>query len=297
MRSKTVSWVFVCQAGRIEKEACLLAASMRHHMGEDATLIAAIPMPETLLGKISADVVAFLDRLGVIRKPLTNEFASNPDAARDTAKLLMNKSYALELDRDAPISVFLDSDQICHAPFDYTNLTVPFVARRAFYPGAKATDGVWERAYQICDVEMPRHRMVARSRNHSDPVIACPPYFNSGFLSVHQPWVNKLAENYRSCYIRISEHNLLGADRYFEEQMALAIAVMKTGLPYELDNHRIDMRFRHYYSIARLASFEQHATLARNLAYNYSGLHDILAREADWRKLLCGVPVASRSIE
>ena len=142
------------------------------------------------------------------------------------------------------------SDQLCYSTFDFSNLAVPLVARRVFYPGAKATEGIWERAYDICETQMPRHRIVARSRVSLDPVIVCPPLYNSGFISVHRPWVHEFAMNYLDCFERISSHGLLGQNRYYEERVAMAIAVIKSGVPCELDNHRIDMSLFQLFSTA-----------------------------------------------
>ncbi|MGB7347613.1 MAG: hypothetical protein WBD20_25545 [Pirellulaceae bacterium] len=117
-------------------------------------------------------------------------------------------------------------------------------------------------------------------------MIVCPPYFNSGFIAVHRPWLDELIENYIACFQTISQHELLGRDRYFEEQMALAIAIMKTGVPYEIDNHRIDMSLFHYYSIPRLASFDKHRRRVIELSQQFPKLKEMLMADQPWRKLL-----------
>ncbi len=290
----SIAWVFVCQKGVLEREACLLAASLRSVLGDDANLTAAIPLNrpprnskdgELKHGGPSAETMDFLHALNVNCVTLTNPLIESSSPVRHSC-LLMNKAYALQINRDAPIVVFLDSDQICYCDFDISNVSVPFVARRAFYPGAKATEGIWQRAYDLCKTTMPRQRIVARSRDADDPVIVCPPYFNSGFISVHRPWIDELIDNYIGCFQTISQHELLGRDRYFEEQMALAIAVMQTGVPYEIDNHRIDMSFFHYYSISRLAAFEKHRRRVIDLATQYPMLKELLLADGQWRNLL-----------
>lgn len=291
--NRTVAWTFVCQSGRLELEACVLAASLRRFLGPEARLIAAVPLPQSVMGTLEPRVTGFLESQGVTLRYFTNPLVDQ--AGLDlTSTLLMNKAFAMEVEPDAAIAVFLDSDQICHSAFDLSNLAVPLVARRAFYPGAKATQGIWERAYEICETVMPYHRVSTRSRVLSDPVIVCPPFFNSGFISLHRPWVHEFVLNYVDCYRRISTHGLLGENRYFEEQMAMAIAATKTRIPYEIDNHRIDMSLFHYYTVPRLASFSRFAQVVRELAEAVPELTVVLGQDADWQSLLNGVAVKIR---
>jgi len=289
---KDIAWIFVCQSGRLEREACVLAASLRRNLGPEANLIAAVPLPESVMGTLTPSVTHFLESQGVALRSFSNPTV---EPGRElTSELLMNKAFALKVEPDASVVVFLDSDQICHSLMDLNNLLVPLVARRAFYPGAKATQGVWERAYEICDTQMPAQRISARSRVTSDPVIVCPPFFNSGFISLHRPWVHEFVLNYADCYRRIVSHGLLGENRYYEEQMAMAIAVVKTRVPYEIDIHRIDMALFHYYSVPRLASFKQFAQVVRELAEALPGLKEMLEQDIDWQSLLRGVAVNIR---
>jgi len=199
---KDIAWIFVCQSGRLEREACVLAASLRRNLAPEANLIAAVPLPATIMGAITPPVVRFLESQGVNIRSFTNPLVAQ--ASESKSDLFMNKAFALQVEPDAPIVVFLDSDQLCHSSFELSNLLVPLVARRAFYPGAKATQGVWERAYQICETQIPAQRISARSRVLTDPVIVCPPYFNSGFISLHRPWVHEFCSNYVDCYRRIA---------------------------------------------------------------------------------------------
>jgi len=290
---KDIAWIFVCQSGRLEREACVLAASLRRKLGPEAKLIAAVPLPESVMGTLAPDVILFLESQGVALRSFTNPTV---DQGRElTSELLMNKAFALKVEPDASVVVFLDSDQICHSHFDLNNLLVPLVARRAFYLGAKATQGVWERAYEICEAQMPAQRISARSRVSSDPVIVCPPFFNSVFISLHRPWVHEFAMNYADCYRRIVAHGLLGENRYYEEQMAMAIAVVKTRVPFEIDIYRIDAALFHYYSVPRLASFNKFAQIVRELAETAPGLKNILEPDTDWQSLLRGVAVNIRA--
>jgi hypothetical protein len=76
MFSQDVAWIFVCQSGRLEREACVLAASMRKAFGTDAQLIAAVPLPESIMGTVSPNILRFLDSIGVQTKSFVNRLVS-----------------------------------------------------------------------------------------------------------------------------------------------------------------------------------------------------------------------------
>ncbi|MGB7347614.1 MAG: hypothetical protein WBD20_25550 [Pirellulaceae bacterium] len=132
----SISWVFVCQKGSLERESCVLAASMRRVLGDDAKLIAAIPQPESAMGRPSTDTLDFLESLNVQCVAFANDLIL-PGASSRHSRLLMNKAYAMKIDRDAPVVVFLDSDQIFHTDFDTSNVAAPLVARRAYFTRAR----------------------------------------------------------------------------------------------------------------------------------------------------------------
>lgn len=95
-----------------------------------------------------------------------------------------------------------------------------------------------------------------------------------------------MASNYVECFKRLAQHNLLGESRYFNEQTALAIAVIKCGVPYEIDNHRMDKSFFHYYSLPRLTSFETHRAIVAECVRMFSGLREILAGDTMWQSVI-----------
>ncbi|TWT92675.1 hypothetical protein [Stieleria varia] len=288
MKIESITWTFVCQAGRLEREASVLAASLRQFLGPRAHLIATLPHSSSVthddaFESITPAVRAFLQELGVRLTPQLNPLLKSPGTLPD---LLMNKAYALKADPAAKVVVFLDSDQLCHGVPQWTDFAVPFYGRAVFFSGAAAMQGLWEQAYEACEVTMPNHRIVVRKRDGTHPPIVCPAYFNSGFQAVHQPWIEPFVQQYVDCYQRLKVIDLLGEARYFTEQVAMAIAVAKVGIPYQMDTQRINESFRHYYSTSILASLPQHSRLVRQLCQVYPPLLSILQPHSEWDGVL-----------
>ena len=286
MNVSDVAWVFVCQSGRLEQEACVLAASLRKMLGTEAKLIAAIPLPERVMKSVAKSTVDFLESIDVSCRRFTNRLFEEGFPGYRGSMLMMNKPYAIELESDARVTVFLDSDQICIAPFELLNLSVPMIGRCVYYAGAKAVDGLWERAFQICDTNVPRQRNLIQRNKSGPPVIVTFPFFNGGFISIHRAWMHAFLSNYINCYKRISDHNILGGKRYFEEELALAIAVIKTEVPYEIDRHRLNKSFMHYIDTSRLADVADRVKYVNDLTVEFSGLREVLEMEEAWKKII-----------
>src|SRR5688572_15672890 len=99
------AFVFVCQAGEWEIKALLLAGSLRRQLGACVDLIAAVPEPESVWGRLSAATVSMLARLNVrvvsVTNPVSQDFPHG------------NKIACLSVQHDRPKLVFLDSDILC----------------------------------------------------------------------------------------------------------------------------------------------------------------------------------------
>lgn len=203
-----IAWIFVCQSGRLEREASVLAASLRKTLGPQAKLVAAIPQPATVFGNVAQPTLEFLESVDVKIVPFNNDLIGPGDLRGandpDRTKWMMNKAFALETDHDAEINVFLDSDQVCFSQPDLRDLSVPMLGRKVFYPGAVSMKDRWQRAYEVCETPMPQHRLVVRSRDPNDPPLVTPPCFISGLISVHRAWVHGLASSYVECFKRLA---------------------------------------------------------------------------------------------
>jgi hypothetical protein len=286
MNTTDIEWVFVCQSGRLEPEACLLAASLRRFLGEDAKLIASIPTPESVMGVVSSPVLKFLSAMNVQCIATSNRLIEEKFQGDSLSLKMMNKVFALEVPRNGEISIFLDTDHLCLAPFASCFLTVPMVGRCVGYVGALASEAFWEKAYAICEVAIPQSRFVIQKDHTGFPYVITYPYFNSGFISIHNAWRDQLINHYIDCYQRIARENLLAPKRYFEEQMALSLAVLKCGVPYVVDHRRIDASFLHYNNVERLRCFPKAVKLVHEFVQASPDLGRILRNHADWNSLI-----------
>ncbi len=297
----TQALVFTCQAGALEAESSVLAASLRKTLGEEQELIAAIPGPPSAMGQVSPSTLDFLASLRVQTMHCDNPLvASQPNQAKAPKQyFLTNKIFALrEVQTDAQTIVFLDSDQICHAPFDWAlELGVPFLAPRVGHVGANAMCEVWEQAFRICDTEPPKVRIrIPPPENDGQPLYV-PPWFNTGFVAIGREWVPEITSLWLDCFQRLDGQDCLGRHSYFTEQLALAIAVAKSGILFHVaDPGQVGKSFLHYFSLERLAGLTSFVSLVRHLVKDYPSLESVLGRSPEWTSLL-GLQKASRSSE
>src|SRR3954447_24357047 len=70
---RTYAFVFVCQAGGLETQALLLAASLKRHLRCAHELIAAVPGPARRWGTLAPETGTLLKQLGVRVEPIANE--------------------------------------------------------------------------------------------------------------------------------------------------------------------------------------------------------------------------------
>jgi predicted O-methyltransferase YrrM len=282
------AFVFSCQAGSIETEASVLAASLRNHLGERWELIAMIPGPASVMGQVSPLVIDFLTSLHVRIQHYDNPIhVSNPRSQK--GYFLTNKIFCLQQARtDAETVVFLDSDQICHSPFNWSSeIVAPFFAPRVGYAGANIPEEVWQQCFRICDTEPPRIRFRIPAPESGTPPLCVPPWFNSGFIAIEREWIPEITSLWLDFFKRIDAEDCLGKQRYFTEQLALAIAVAKSGICYQLaDPAHIAKSLLHYFSLERLASLPHFVSVVRHLVKDFPSLEEVVLRSFEWAELL-----------
>jgi len=71
-KNNNISWVFVCQAGPLERQAAVLATSLRSSLGPSASLVAAVPQIGNGLGLVSKSVLSYFDSIHVSVVEFTN---------------------------------------------------------------------------------------------------------------------------------------------------------------------------------------------------------------------------------
>jgi hypothetical protein len=218
---KSYAFVFVCQKGELEGMALLLAASLRRFLRCSYELIAALPKPIEKWGMPSDTTLALLNRMGV-----RIEYIENQISGQQNGDLLTNKIYCLNIPTKMDKLIFVDSDILCLREFSGNDrFAIPFNAAPTFL----ATGRRWPQVYEAADCPMPTTVMKPLFSDDEQP-----PYFNSGFVAIASSLAPQLAEVWLDCFHRIDQSGVLKDNPYFREQMALAVAVIKMGLPYDV---------------------------------------------------------------
>lgn len=225
--AKSYAFVFVCQKGELEGLALLLAASLKRFLRCPYELIAAVPKPVERWGSLSDETFRLLDRMNV-----RVEYIENSISGQKKGDLLTNKIYCLQIPTAMDKLIFIDSDILCLQEFAGDDrFSCPFNAAPTFL----ATGKHWPEVYAAVDCPMPEVRIKPLFSEDEQP-----PYFNSGFVAIAAPLAARLSEEWLDCFHRIDASGVLSDNLYFREQMALAVAVMKMGLPYDVLDERFN---------------------------------------------------------
>lgn len=206
--SGRVSISFVCESGRLEAQAVVLAASLREACPE-AALVAAVR------GELPASTIRSLDSLGVTSVPIINPVADDYPIG--------NKIAALGAGDTAGLRVFLDSDMLCLRALDFNALrSYPLSAK----PADMATfgsDALWQALYERFGLDVPQHRVVASVSRH-----LMYPYFNAGMVATTQATALSLAWA-EACRAVDAMHDV-NPRRPWLDQIALPLAAARLGL-------------------------------------------------------------------
>lgn len=172
-----LAFLFVVDGPRLQSQAILLAATLRHHH-PSAQLIACLPAESEI--PLSDAVKAVFDACGVVCAimPVPTQRWKQPYPHG-------NKIRALALPRQARWSVFLDTDMVALAAIEFADLPGPMqvsVVPEGIQSWSKEL-ARWEVAYAHFGLKVPdeRIRLLRGNRRMS------PPYFNGGFIAIHEP--------------------------------------------------------------------------------------------------------------
>lgn len=269
-----VSISFVCEPGRLEAQAVLLAASLRElHPGLD--LLAAVPRA------LPVATTRVLDELGVACVPIVNPLAADYPIGHKLAALAAGESIGLR--------VFLDSDMLCmRAPAWDTLGRHAFAAKPADL--ASFGDQVqWARLYRRFGLPLPASRVAA---THSDELML--PYFNAGMLATTEP--RHLAAVWVEACRAIDAMADIAPKRPWLDQIGLPLAVARLGLrtlvldedwnyPAHLRPLRGQPALIHYHLPEVVAREPVLLALVARLLQRYPAAADVVGRDPMW----CGV--------
>jgi len=205
-----VSVSFVCESGRLEAQAVLLAASLRWHH-RSLRLVAAMP------GSLPKPTRAALTALAVEQVAVGNPVA--PDYP------IGHKVAALGIGDPAGRRLFVDSDVLCLAPLPWTALSGAAFAAKPADLATFGSDALWQRLYARLGLMAPAQRVVA---SVSEQIMF--PYFNAGVIATTE--AGTLAETWASLCREVDSMTDIEPRRPWVDQVALPLALSRQGLDF-----------------------------------------------------------------
>lgn len=278
------AFVFVCQAGRLEMQSLLLAASLKRFLCCDHELIAAVPLPVSAMGAPSAESLQVLHDLGVRIVYIQNKFCSS-EGTPDIADLYANKILCLAVPTDADKLIFLDSDVMFFREFhEAKRYRLPFNAKLVGMAGVPTTINKWGELYRLVDLPLPlvRYRVIGNEEGYPRQAFV-PPYFNSGFVAIHGRFAPELSRVWGEYYLRVRDSKLLDVP-FLAEQVSLSLALSGVGLVFDVMTVT-DFSSYHYHRLENLQSNSELLAVAYQLIRSNAGLRRVLRRDSDWRSL------------
>ncbi len=172
-----LAFLFVVEGPRLQAQSLILAASLRRHHPQ-AQLLAYVPNLDA--APLPAAVSAIFAATETEARPLPP-----PDRPWKQPYPHGNKILALAAARDCRHAVFLDTDMAALGPLDPADLPGPnevSLVPEGIRSWTKDEDH-WQRAYGHFGLPLPETRIrLLRGRRSLSP-----PYFNGGFVAIHQP--------------------------------------------------------------------------------------------------------------
>jgi len=217
---------FIAEGPHLTAQATLLAASLRFHNGHAFDILAYVPGTDA----ISAPARAAFDHLSVTVEPLK----TNPGLWK-LPYPHGNKIFACAAPRAPGTHVFLDSDMVCVAPLDFTDIAPPGTV--AMVPEGTPTWGKgndrWNRVYAHFNLAMPTDRVHLVRRRRIEYL----PYFNAGMVAFDgatgangrgfgQLWLDTAHE--------IDQQVSVARKRPWLDQIALPVTLKRYGLGYNV---------------------------------------------------------------
>jgi hypothetical protein len=232
----TGSVLFICQSGRLEVQACLLALTLREHLTSDFRLIAAIPEALQAMKPINAFTLDLLRDLGVeiarFGNPLVDPTSNKVPKERI---LLANKIAAI---RDVSWSgekcIFLDSDQLCLGNFTRdVSLVAPVTVRTVGWVGAKYTHYSLPAIYKHAGVQIPSERVMICDPKNRSHALFVPLDANTSFIGMDANLAPSIGRRWMELFIALEVTPGLLAEngKRFQEQVTFVPSVRSLELP------------------------------------------------------------------
>ncbi|MGN2242005.1 sulfotransferase [Frateuria sp. GZRR33] len=265
---------FVCEPGRLEMQALLLAASLREDH-PDLVLVAATPRelpPATAEG---------LARLGVSCVPIRNPLAADYPIG--------NKVAALGAGEPRGLRVFLDSDMLCMRALEWGPLRSHAMAAKPADLATFNDAAMWERLYGRFDLDAPRARTVT-----TVSLELTFPYFNAGLVASTR--AVELARQWERIARDIDAMDDIHPRRPWLDQIALPLAAAALDMepcclgdawnyPAHIKPVQDDPYIVHYHHATAIARDDAMLARVAVICERHPWLEERLAAEPGWQRV------------
>lgn len=284
---KKYAFVFICQEGKLEVESVFLAASLKRYLKCEHELIAAVPSPPEIMGTPRDITLELFKKMGVRIVNIHNDLAS--DRGFNKLHLFTNKMYSLRIPISADKFIFLDSDFLCRKDFHGDlRFSIPFSARPVALPGTLKYEGLWHKFYEALNVKMPNIRIRVESDERVNYISPC---FNSGFVAVDSNLAHKLSDCWLMCWETINNKGLIKHRPYFLDQIALAVAIVKMDIPFEIIERNWIYKYFHIcHDASKRKDNPEVVCLMKKCTEDYPEIMELVKRtmNPDYQFLLAG---------
>lgn len=269
------SVIFVCEPGRLEAQAGLLAASLRA-VYPDLTLLVALPQ------RLSVITANAFDALGVTQVPICNPLVED--------YRIGNKIAALAAGDARGLRVFLDSDMLCLRAWDWTVLRSHSLAAKPADLATFGSDELWQQLYARFDLPAPMERMISTVSQQ-----LMHPYFNAGMLATTE--AAALAALWSETCLAIDAMEDVNPRRPWLDQIGLPLAAARLKLATrslsDLWNYPAHIKpllgepaLVHYHQPAVVAREPRLVAHVERLLLRYPLLAAVLRVDAAWLPVL-----------
>lgn len=196
---REVNFIFICQQGKLEAQAILLALSLRYFMGYQHKLIAACPLPEETYGKPSQLTLDILKSLEVEILPIHNPISESYPIGNKLGCLGLHKN-------DCGIAIFLDSDIVALRQSNLeeflwsTNDGIYAVPSRDHHLNIDE----WKFYYSLIELTLPTDEEIKAWKNSVKDKFEFTdalPYFNAGLVAAS----GDIAKEFSSTWVEVSQ--------------------------------------------------------------------------------------------
>lgn len=282
--------IFVCQKGALEIESLLLASSILRFTNRTTELIAAVPEPKAVFGEPATHTLQELESLGVRIARFENKIA-NSRRELEIQHYIANKIFALQIPTSASCVALMDSDHLCHAPFDDLFVKSHVVrqtvtARPAGPVGRNAASGQWRRIFSL--LGFPEEYPTPDDREPSTQ--RSPVYLNSGLLLVSSDSREQLGSAWEEAFRTLDRTLDPSANRYYIDQYALTAAIERSGFCWQdLDSSSIGGCFWHYFEPDNLLTSRYFDSWLREAIRTNRAIHHAIQRDRRWSAAISSV--------